>query len=57
MQKSFMQFVWITCLLFIFVFIYALLGMQFFGGLFDFGDDEYIRGNYDSFQISFITFF
>ena len=56
MQKSFMSFVWITCLLFIFVFIYALLGMQFFGGLFNFGDD-YIRGNFDSFQISFITVF
>ena len=57
MQTSFMSFVYITFLLFIFVFIYALLGMQFFGGLFDFGDDEYIRGNFDTFQISFITVF
>ena len=56
MQSSFMSFVYITSLLFIFVFIYSLLGMQFFGGLYDF-DDGVPRGNFDTFPISFITVF
>ena len=56
-QKSFMSFFYITCLLFIFVFIYALLGMQFFGGLYDFDDGEFPRGNYDTFWIAFVTVF
>ena len=52
-----MSFFYITCLLFIFVFIYALLGMQFFGGLYNFDDGEKPRGNFDSFWIAFVTVF
>lgn len=55
--KSFWSFVYITVLLFIFVFIYALLGMQFFGGLYDFGDGVFIRTNFDTFWIAFVTVF
>ena len=52
-----MQFFYITCLLFIFVFIYALLGMQFFGGLYNWDDEEPPRGNFDTFWIAFVTVF
>ena len=56
-MKSFSSFMYITILLFTFVFIYALLGMQVFGGKYNFGDEEPARGNYDSFQIAFVTVF
>ena len=56
-MKSFLQFFYITCLLFIFVFIYALLGMQFFGGLYNWDDEEPPRGNFDTFWIAFVTVF
>ena len=52
-----MSFFYITCLLFIFVFIYALLGMQFFGGLYDWDDDEPARAHFDTFWISFVSVF
>ena len=55
--KSFEAFFYITILMFTFVFIYALLGMQTFGGKYNFGDDEPARGNYDSFEIAFVTVF
>ena len=54
--KSASSFFFITMLLFVFVFIYTLLGMQLFGGGFDF-DDGVPRGNYDSFIIGFPTVF
>jgi hypothetical protein len=56
-QDSFEAFFYITILMFTFVFIYALLGMQVFGGKYDFGDEEASRGNYDRFSIAFITVF
>ena len=56
-MKSFEAFMYITILMFTFVFIYALLGMQTFGGKYNFGDEEPARGNYDSFVISFVTVF
>lgn len=49
-------FFYITVLMFVFVFIYTLLGMQLFGGKFDFPDGV-PRGNYDSFMIGFFTVF
>jgi len=42
--------------MFLFVFIYALLGMQIMGGTFDF-EDPPPRGNYDTFEIAFTTVF
>ena len=43
--------------MFVFMFIYSLLGIQFFGGTFDFGEEIKPRGNYGSFEISFFTVF
>ena len=56
-MKSFEAFFYITILMFTFVFIYALLGMQTFGGRYNFGDEDPPRGNYDSFEIAFVTVF
>jgi hypothetical protein len=42
--------------MFLFVFIYSLLGMNTFGGRFNF-KDGLPRGNYDRFPIAFITVF
>lgn len=42
--------------MFVFIFIYTLLGMQVFGGQFNFPDGK-PRGNYDSFIIAFLTVF
>ena len=39
---------YIAILLVLFVFIYTLIGMQFYGGKFDFKDNP-LRLNYDSF--------
>ena len=53
-----MDFVWITLLMFVFIFIYTLLGRQVFQGQYDFGPDEELpRANYESFAIAFITVF
>lgn len=54
--KSAGSFVYITLLMFVFVFIYTLLGMQIFGGQFDFEDGK-PRGNYDTFIVGFLTVF
>lgn len=49
-------FFYITMLMFVFVFIYTLLGMQTFGAKMDF-EDGVPRGNYDTFIIGFFTVF
>jgi len=57
-QRSISSFIYLALLLLLFVFIYALLGMQIFGG--SFKDPEVrgtIRYNYDSFVNAFITSF
>lgn len=57
-SRSFMDFVLITILMFVFIFIYTLLGRQIFQGNFDFGPDEEMpRGNYESFTVAFVTVF
>lgn len=38
--RSFKSFMYVILLLFVFVFIYALLGIQIYQGKFDFGPDE-----------------
>ena len=56
--RAFMDFIWITFLMFVFIFIYTLLGRQIFQGRYDFGPDEEIpRENYETFTIAFITVF
>jgi hypothetical protein len=47
---------YIASLLFLFVFIFALLGKTIFGGKFNF-DDGKPRGNFDSFSAAFVTVF
>jgi hypothetical protein len=57
-QRSISSFIYLAMLLLLFVFIYALLGMQIFGGAFT--DPEVvgtIRYNFDSFLNAFITGF
>ena len=47
------QFTYITLLLFLMIFIFSLLGMQFFGGKFDFRDQAITRQNFDTFLKAF----
>jgi hypothetical protein len=56
MIKSYKSFIYITILMFLFIIIFSLLGMQTFGGIMEF-DDGVPRGNYDQFSIAFITVF
>jgi hypothetical protein len=51
-----MQFVYIAILLILFIFIFALLGMQMFGGKFNFSDGI-PRSNFDTFNNAFVTSF
>lgn len=44
-------------LLFLFIVIFALLGMQLFGGRYDFEDTEVRRSNFDSFPQALISVF
>ncbi|KAA0711746.1 Dihydropyridine-sensitive L-type skeletal muscle calcium channel subunit alpha-1 [Triplophysa tibetana] len=44
-------------LLFLFIVIFALLGMQVFGGKFNFPDDQVRRSNFDDFPQALITVF
>ena len=56
-QRSLESFFYIIVLMLLFVFIFALLGMQIFGGQYNFGDDVKIRTNFDSFWIAYVTVF
>ena len=55
-SKSIWSFVYIALLLLLFVFIYALLGMQIYGGRFNFKWGK-PRGNFDTFNDAFVTVF
>lgn len=44
-------------LLFLFIIIFALLGMQLFGGRYDFEDTEVRRSNFDNFPQALISVF
>lgn len=53
-----MDFILITILMFVFIFIYTLLGRQIFSGSYDFGPDEELpRANYETFAVAFVTVF
>lgn len=54
--RSISSFLYLALLLLLFCFIYSLLGMQTFGGKFNF-DDGVPRGNFDSFNTAFVTVF
>ncbi|EGR31326.1 hypothetical protein IMG5_112530 [Ichthyophthirius multifiliis] len=49
-------FMYIALLLFLFIFIYSLLGMQIYGGNYNFPNNEY-RESFDSFNKAFIAVF
>ena len=56
--KSFMDFILITILMFVFIFIYTLLGRQIFLGGHDLGPGEELpRANYETFAVAFVTVF
>lgn len=58
MVNSYMQFVYITMLMFLFIFIVSLLGMSLFGGGMKHDPEGAPRGlNFDSITSSFITVF
>ena len=55
--RSLQSFFYIMVLMLLFVFIFALLGMQIFGGYYDFGEDFKARTNFDSFWIAYVSVF
>lgn len=57
MARSYMSFAYITALMFLFIMIFSLLGMQTFAGYWK-GDPEGIpANNYDTFAMAFFTIF
>ena len=56
MAKSYMSFIYITMLMFLFIYIFALLGMSIFGATMNFPDGR-PRSNYDALLISLVTTF
>lgn len=55
-SRSIAEFFYIALLLLLFIFIYSLLGMQFFGGKFNFPDGIPVT-NFDNFNSAFVTVF
>ena len=56
MVKSYKSFIYITILMFLFIYIFSLLGMSLFGNQFNY-EDGIPRANYDAFGAAFITVF
>lgn len=59
LKSTFEQFIYIALLMFLFVFIFTLLGTQIFGNTFKFDNYDYnpVRFNFDSFTSAFFTVF
>ena len=58
--RSLKKFIYIALLLLLLIFIYSLLGMQLFGGKFNYADnkgDNRLREDFDSFVDAFVTVF
>lgn len=55
-SRSMSKFIYLALLLFLFILIFALIGMQLFGGNFDFPEGK-PRENFDTFHWSFVTVF
>lgn len=55
-SQSMENFIYMGLLLFLFLVVFSLLGMQLFGGRFDF-DGEQPRSNYDNFHFAFLSTF
>jgi len=56
MVKSYKSFIYITILMFLFIYIFSLLGVELFGNKFNY-DEGVPRANYDEFGAAFITVF
>ena len=57
-SRSFKSFMYVILLMILFVFIYALLGIQIYQGSFDFGPDESLpSAHFEEFSIAFVTVF
>lgn len=56
LSSSISNFIYLALLLLLFTLIFALLGMQIFGGKFDFEEGS-PRANFDQFNIAFVTVF
>ena len=57
-QRSFKSFMYVILLMILFVFIYALLGIQIYQGKFDFGPEEALTPeHFENFSVAFITVF
>lgn len=56
-SKSYMSFVYITGLMFLFIFIFTLLGMSVFAGYFKDDPEGKPPNNYDNFAMAFFTIF
>ena len=57
MVKSYKSFIYITSLMFLFIYIFSLLGMNLFANKLVDQDGETPRGNYDRFTAAFIVVF
>jgi hypothetical protein len=56
--RSISSFVYLALLLLLFIFIYSLMGMQLFGGIYnDHWEEEKPRANFDTFGAAFLTVF
>lgn len=55
-EKSIMTLIYMGILIFLFLVVFSLLGMQLFGGRFDFQDGR-PRANFDNFNHAFLTSF
>ena len=57
-QRSFRSFMYVILLMMLFVFIYALLGIQIYQGRYNFEPRTRLpRGNFEDFTTAFITVF
>jgi magnesium-transporting ATPase (P-type) len=57
MSRSYMSFVYITALMFLFIMIFTLLGMQTFAGYWKDDPEGTPPNNYDTFGYAFFTIF
>lgn len=57
LYKSFTSFIYLFVLLLLFNFVYALVGMELFGGYLDLESEIYQGNNFDSFSASFLNVF
>lgn len=57
MARSYSSFIYITALMFLFIFIFTLLGMQTFSGIFQNDPEGQPSNNFETFPVAFITIF